>query len=61
MNAQAEEIKKVEATIQALEKHLTNVQRENKQLDYDLARNNPNAPTAVSSKISQMTLSRVNQ
>lgn len=60
MTAQAEEIKKVEATIQALEKHLANVQRENKQLDYEMARNNPNAPAAVSSKISSMTLSRVN-
>ena len=33
-------MKKVEATIAALEKRLTEVTRESKQLDYELARNN---------------------
>ena len=41
MAAQIEEIKRVEATIQALEKRYTEVQRENKMLDVELHRNNP--------------------
>ena len=62
MNAQLEEIKRVEATIMALEKRITEVQRENKMLDYDLARNNANIaqPQSVTSKVSTMNLNRIN-
>ena len=46
----------------ALEKRITEVQRENKMLDYDLARNNANVaqPQSVTSKVSTMNLNRIN-
>ena len=43
-----------------MEKRLLEVQRQNKQLDYELARENPNAPQ-VTSKVSSVNLKRVNQ
>ena len=58
LNAQLEEIKKVEATIAALDKRYTEVQRESKLLDYELSRNNQPVPT-YTSKVSQMNLSRI--
>ena len=51
LNAQLEEIKKVEATIAALDKRYTEVQRESKLLDYELTRNNQPVPT-ITSKVS---------
>ena len=59
MGAQLEEIKKVEATIAALEKRYTEVQRENKQMDYELGRNNQ-APV-MTARVSSQNLSRINQ
>ena len=38
--AQQEEVRKVEATIAACEKQLKDLERQNKQLDYELGRNN---------------------
>ena len=41
LHYQLEDIKKVEATIAALDKRTVEVQRENRNLDYELNRHNP--------------------
>ena len=41
LHYQLEDIKKVEATIAALDKRTIEVQRENRTLDYELNRHNP--------------------
>ena len=58
MNAQKEEIKKVEATILAFEKRFGEIQRENKVLDSELLRHNPKA-ISVTSKVNRANLNRI--
>ena len=41
LHYQLEDIKKVEATIAALDKRMIEVNRESRQLDYELNRHNP--------------------
>ena len=56
VNAQLEDVKKVEAMIAAFEKQLKDLERQNKQLDYELSRNN--APS-VTSKVSSQNLNKI--
>ena len=48
LHYQLEDIKKVEATIAALDKRMVEVCRENRNLDYELNRQNPNGNFANS-------------